>query len=131
MRTGSRKAQIIIIVSFLIFFYVFLSFATSVYRDYNLESHIEKFDSDVRRLETLVYSKPAEVKYLESIQYKDKYAKENLNLINPGEKVIVIPQEDPVVFARGPDTHSTPKDILSLSHPQQWWQYFFGQTLTK
>lgn len=29
------------------------------------------------------------LEYLQSLQYKDKYAKQNLNKINPGEKVLI------------------------------------------
>lgn len=122
--------QIVILSSFVLFFYVFFALATSIYRDYRLESHIQKFEADIEKLASLVYHKPNDVIYFESLQFKDKYAKENLNLINPGEKLIVIPEEDQDVRAQvAPDRYKN-RNLLALSYPKQWWEYFFGQTLT-
>ena len=124
------KTQLIIIGSLLMFFYVFFAFATSIYRDYKLESHIQTFEQDIEKLETLVYKKPSEIQYFESFQFKDKYAKENLNLINPGEKLIIIPQDDQIVRSEIASDRYYSNDILQKPVQEQWWEYFFGQTLT-
>ena len=124
------KTQLIILASFFVFFYVFFALASSIYRDYRLESHIAKFEADIAHMETLVYNKPNDIAYYESIQFKDKYAKENLNLINPGEKLIIIPKEDQNVRPEFAPARYENEAVLSLPHPQQWWAYFFGQTLT-
>jgi cell division protein FtsB len=123
--------QLIIVGGFLVFIYIFFALATSIYRDYKLEVNIEKFEDEIRELAEKAHQKPEDVKYFESEQYVDKYAKENMNLLNPGEKLIIIPQEEQVVryeeIIVNPLDH---KRVLKLPIRNQWWEYFFGSTLS-
>ena len=125
--------QLIVISGFIIFLYIFFALTTSIYRDYKLESQIENFEAEIDELAELAHKKPKDVEYFASDQYKDRYAKENLNLLNPGEKLIIIPQGEQIV-RRGPSASTkkrlTPDSVLNLSMRQQWWEYFFGQTLS-
>lgn len=125
--------QLIIIGGFVIFFYLFFALATQVYKDYQIQKHIENFEAKIADLSVLANRKPKDVQYFSSLEYKDRYAKENLNLLNPGEKLIVIPQEEHNVV-KGPSAAlargKTPDAVLSLPNKNQWWEYFFGQTLS-
>ena len=125
--------QFIVLGGFIFFFYMFFALATSIYRDYNLESEIERFESEVNRLAEMAQKKPDDVAYYASREYKDRYAKESLNLLNPGEKLIIIPEENHII-EQGP---ATLKDdtfdhaqLLNKSNPIQWREYFFGRTLS-
>ena len=112
---------------------MFFALATSIYRDYKLESEIQKFEADINKLADLANAKPEDVEYFASIEYKDKYAKENFNLLNPGEKLIIIPEEDRVVemgeVRLMTDEHGL-SAVLSKSNRVQWREYFFGKTLS-
>ena len=122
-----------VIGGFIFFFYMFFALATSIYRDYKLESQIQKFEANIDNLADLAQQKPEDVSYFASEQYKDRYAKENLNLLNPGEKLIIIPEEERIV-EKGPVELMTdkfdPKSIMGKSNIVQWKEYFFGQTLS-
>jgi len=122
--------QLIIVGGFLIFIYIFFALATSIYRDYKLEVNIEKFENTIDNLAKMAKQKPADVKYYQSKEYKDKYAKENLNLLNPGEKLIIIPKEEKIVKSEVVVDKLTNSDILKLPNRNQWWEYFFGRTLS-
>jgi cell division protein FtsB len=132
-RTKSFTFQLVVIGGFVFFIYMFFTLATSIYRDFKLESEIEKFEQDINNLADMAQQKPEDVDYFASIEYKDRYAKESLGLLNPGEKLIIIPQEDRVV-TQGPVELQTekydPKMVLGKNKPQQWWEYFFGKTLS-
>jgi len=123
--------QLVIVGGFLTFLYIFFALATSIYRDYQLEVNIQKFEDEIAQLAQLANQKPKDVDYFQSLQYKDKYAKENLNLLNPGEKLIIIPQEDRVVRTEEIviGQYDYPH-ILELPNRNQWWEYFFGHTLS-
>ncbi len=112
---------------------MFFALATSIYRDYKLETEIQSFQAQVENLATQANQKPANLKYLQSDQYKDRYAKENLNLLNPGEKLIILPQAEQRV-EQGPVVLMTealsPNSVLNKPNSRQWWEYFFGQTLS-
>ncbi len=118
---------------FFFFFYMFFALATSIYRDYKLETEIETFEDEINNLADRANQKPSDLKYLQSDEYKDRYAKENLNLLNPGEKLIILPDPDQNI-EQGPVVLMTealsPDSVLNKPNKQQWWEYFFGQTLS-
>ena len=125
--------QLLIMGGFFFFFYMFFALATSIYRDYKLETEIETFEDEINNLADRANQKPSDLKYLQSDEYKDRYAKENLNLLNPGEKLIILPDPDQRV-EQGPVVLMTealsPDSVLNKPNNQQWWEYFFGQTLS-
>lgn len=122
-----------ILGGFIFFFYMFVALTTSIYRDYKLESEIQKFEQEINDLADLAYQKPNDVEYYSSPEYKDRYAKESLNLLNSGEKLIIIPEETRRIKV-GPALLFSDKiassNVLSLNNNKQWWEYFFGQTLS-
>ncbi|MFH0837809.1 MAG: septum formation initiator family protein [Patescibacteria group bacterium] len=133
MQRKSFTFQLLIMGGFFFFFYMFFALAISIYHDYKLESEIDTFKNEINSLADLVNQKPYDLKYLESDEYKDRYAKENLNLLNPGEKLIILPGSDQNV-EQGPVELMTdilsPDSVLNKPNREQWWEYFFGQTLS-
>lgn len=129
MRHKPFTLQLIIVGGFLIFMFIFFALTKSVYEDYKLQLDIDAFESAVNELEVLAQQKPQDVLYYQSLEYKDKYAKENLNLINPGERLIIIPQDEQVVKAEVVTGRLSRNNLLRMPNPIQWKEYFFGQTL--
>lgn len=133
MERKSFTFQLLIMGGFFFFFYMFFALATSIYHDYRLQSQITSFQAEINDLADQAGQKPSDLKYLESPQYKDLYAKENLNLLDPGEKVIVLPDPQQNV-EQGPVQLMTealsPDSVLNQPNNRQWWDYFFGQTLS-
>lgn len=130
IRSKSFVLQLIIVGGFLVFFYMFFALATSLYRDYKLESNIQKFEDEINRLADIAHQKPKNVEYYQSKEYRDKYAKENLNLLNPGEKLIIIPLGDKIVKSEVIPDRFDRSDVFDLPNYNQWWEYFFGRTLS-
>lgn len=113
------------------FFYVFFALAAQIYKDYKIQNHITEFESRIDELAAIAKQKPSDILYFSSVEYKDRYAKENLNLLNPGERLIVIPQEDQNVVVGAQEKPAlASRDVLAFSNPVQWWEYFFGDTLS-
>ena len=122
--------QFIIVGGFLVFLYIFFALATAIYRDYKLEVNINNFDDEISNLAAMADQKPKDVEYYQSEAFKDKYAKESLNLLNPGEKLIIIPDEEQVVKSEVVVNNMDNSTILKLPNRNQWWEYFFGHTLS-
>ena len=133
MQKKSFTFQLFIMGGFFFFFYMFFSLATSIYHDYKLETEISHFEDEINHLADAAGQKPSDLEYLQSEEYKDRYAKENLNLLNPGEKLIILPDPDQNV-EQGPVELMTeilsPDSVLNKPNNRQWWEYFFGQTLS-
>lgn len=122
--------QLVIVGGFLVFIYIFFALATSIYRDYKLEVNIEQFENEIERLADLARQKPQDIEYYQSEEFIDKYAKESLNLLNPGEKLIIIPQEEQIVKSEVIIDRFYHAQVLDLPYRNQWWEYFFGRTLS-
>ena len=57
----------------------------------------------------------------------EKVAKQNLGLINPGEQVVVIPDEDLVIMSADAEDQVLADQIrASWSNPKKWWKFFFS-----
>ena len=62
-----------------------------------------------------------DLEHFRSEQYRDKYAKENLELVNPGERVLIIAKTEKI--------DSLPKSTLSLEEQQSaLFEEFLRQT---
>jgi hypothetical protein len=130
-KTRSFVTQLVIVGGFIVFLYIFFALTTSVYKDYKLDTSIGKFEDEINLLAEKAQQKPKGVAYYQSSQYKDRYAKENLNLLNPGEHLIIIPQEEKVVKSEVVLVDTADNSmVLKLPNRNQWWEYFFGHTLS-
>jgi cell division protein FtsB len=59
------------------------------------------------------------IKYLDTPEYKEREAREKLNLKRPGEQVVVLPEESTAGSVASAKTESQ-------SNPQKWLKYFFN-----
>ena len=75
------------------------------------------------------------LEYYKSSQYKDKYAKENLGLVNPGEKVLII-QKPTVPLNTNEEISEMQKEqreaaflelLRQMPTFEHWKLYFFGK----
>lgn len=77
--------------------------ALSFYRNLLFEQTLEGISEQNEILRLQIEQGYRDLEHFKSAQYKDKYAKENLSLVRPGEKVLIITQN--------------PKDHFVLSEP--------------
>ncbi len=122
MKNKPFTTQLLIIGGFIAFFYIFFALTTQIYKDYKLEKHLSDFESKINELAHLANQKPDDVQYFSSEQYKDRYAKESLNLLNPGERLIVIPGENYELNRRKSvlTASQPPSAVLDLPKARQW-----------
>ena len=64
--------------------------------------------------------------YFSSKQFKDKYAKQNLGKVNPGEKKIIFADVEENIFFQNPEEKKVKRDITTLPNIEQWYLYYFG-----
>lgn len=119
--------RITLVVGFFVVAYMLYNLTVSIYENYQIEQHIEDFKERNAALVEDNQQKMDDLQYYISDEYIDKVAKQNLNLINPGEQVIVIPDEDLVVLSQDEDTAALSEQIRqSWSNPKKWWKFFFS-----
>ncbi len=77
--------------------------ALSYYKNILFDEQLQTMQARNENLRAEIDSGYRQLEYLKSTQYKDKYAKENLGLVNPGEKVLIITRRPEPVFI---ETHT-------------------------
>ena len=116
----------IIIVGFFMIAYMLYSLTLSIYRNYTINTHIANFTEVNARLQEENEAKLKNYEYYKSEQYKDKMAKQNLGLVNPGEEVIVIPPSARVeVFETEDIAAEKERKLSQMSNFSRWWEFFF------
>lgn len=119
--------RISLVLGFFVVAYMLYNLTVSIYENYQIEQHIQDFEVRNAELREENMQKMDDLQYYISEEYIDKVAKQNLNLINPGEQVIVIPDEDLIVMSQDEDTAALSEQIRSSwSNPKKWWKFFFS-----
>ena len=71
----------------------------SFYRNILFEETLDKLSVRNRSLRGQIDLELEELAYYRSVQYRNKYAKENLGRVNPGEKVLILTNRPTIVGA--------------------------------
>ena len=96
--------QLTIVIGLSVVGFMAFGLALSFYRNLLFEQTLEGISEQNEILRDQIDQGYRDLEHFKSSQYKDKYAKENLNLVRPGEKTLII-------------TH-IPEDPFALSQPQ-------------
>ena len=98
--------QLTIIIGLTVVGFMAFGLALSFYRNILFEQTLAEMESQNDLLREKIAAGYGDLEYYRSTQYRDKYAKENLNLVTPGEKVLIIAQnpQDPFEVTSISDT---------------------------
>ena len=119
--------RLVLIVGFFVVAYMLYNLTVSIYENYQIEKHITEFEERNAALKEENEQKLADFQYYTSEEYVEKVAKQNLGLINPGEQVVVIPDEDLIVLSQDAEEQRVAEQIrASWSTPKKWWKFFFS-----
>lgn len=119
--------RLVLVVGFFVVAYMLYNLTVSIYQNYQIERHIAEFEERNEALKKENQEKLADLQYYMSSEYIDKVAKQNLNLTNPGEQVVVIPDDSLVVLTQDEDSAALSEDIRATwSTPKKWWKFFFN-----
>lgn len=125
MRGGpSSLTKFILIGEFVLVSYMLYALSSSVYRSYQIDKHIAQFEAENQRILDENQRLSADYEYYSSLAYKEKIAKQNFGLINPGERIIIVP--DGSVIAREEDVlqQKSARKWEIMSNPRKWWTFF-------
>src|SRR3989338_7827628 len=123
----SSFTKIILIGEFLLVAYLLYALALNVYQSYQIDSHIENFEEENRKLTEINRKAAEDLLHYTSNEYLEKIAKQNLGLVNHGEQVIVLSNE--VLSSPEEEIFQLQEGQLEkyyhLSNIQRWWKFFF------
>ena len=93
--------QLTIVIGLTVVGFMAFGFALSFYRNRLFEQTLGEIGMQNNVLRERIAEGHRSLEYFQSSQYKDKYSKENLNLVRPGEKILVITHtaKDPFILS--------------------------------
>jgi cell division protein FtsB len=84
--------QLTIVIGLTVVGFMAFGLALSFYRNILFEQTLADLELQNNAIQDQIRTGEQNLEYFHSEQFKDKYAKENLGKLNPGEKVIIITQ---------------------------------------
>lgn len=125
--------QLTIIVGLTVVGFMAFGLALSFYRNVLFEQTLEDIRNQNTALRRSIAGGYKELDYYRSVQFKDKYAKENLSMMKPSEKVLIITELQRPLDALGSEdnTYTQEREAAYLELLRQmpvlehWKLYFF------
>jgi cell division protein FtsB len=132
MRNYFRSGKIIFWIGLVLAIYMFVVLAVETSQNYSLRNKSDNLESQITKLEQQIEDLGYKVTYYKTDSYRERLAREKLNVAAPGESVIIIKddkrnekatKEDEVSI----DNLKTDEQALSEKpNYQQWWIFLFG-----
>lgn len=125
-RILSSKFFLIICLLVLVFFTLNLSREIINRRD--LQQEIAALQEKIDDLKYRNQELGGLIEYFKTTDFIENEARTKLNLRKPGEKIIIIPEENEITsnVNQGENVSVfTAIEVKDLSNPQRWWNYFF------
>ena len=119
--------RLVLIVGFFGLALLLYNLTVAIYDDYQIEQAITEFEENNTQLATENQEKLDLFQMYNSSEYTDKIAKQTLGLVNPGEQVVIIPDDEFVTLALTEEEISIATQIRAeWSQPKKWWKFFFS-----
>jgi len=113
--TQPVSKQLTIVIGLTVVGFMAFGLALSFYRNILFEQTLSDIENENKRIAGSIELGYGDLEYYRSAQYKDKYAKENLGRLNPGEKLIII-TPDPNARQPFAQSGSTEADRLEAAY---------------
>lgn len=91
--------QLTIVIGLTVVGFMAFGLALSFYRNILFDQTLLEIETQNEQIASAIDRGYGDLEYYRSTQYKDKYAKENLGKLNPGEKLIIITPDPNARFA--------------------------------
>jgi hypothetical protein len=124
--------QLTIVIGLTVVGFMAFGLALSYYRNVLFEGTLLSIGKQNTILGQQIERGYRDLEYFRSVQYKDKFAKENLGKVNPGEKVLIItPHSESTVPVDDTEGISEQREaryfefLRQMPVPQQWLLYLF------
>ncbi|MBT5346267.1 hypothetical protein HOJ01_03630 [bacterium] len=129
MRFLTEKNKYILLIQLGLAIYLLFTLLVSEFKNYKVQRYIDDFDLRNQKIAAENVLLNNDLSYFNSPEYQEKIAKQNLGLVNAGEKVLVIQVEDSLSESqryKNSLKNSEIKRINALPNHKKWWYYLFS-----
>lgn len=124
----SRFARLILLLEFLLVAYMLYTLTSSIYKSYQIDQYIARFDEENQKLADENKSLSDDYLYFTSEAYQEKIAKQNFGLVNPGEEVIILPESEVATFSDMEEARVRYfRRWNAAKNSKKWFWFFFDK----
>ncbi len=129
MSTKSRgwqqffSSQMFVIIIAIVAGMVMFQYGRVYYQDYQVKQEIARLEEQTKKMEARKVELLEVLKYVKSDSFVEEKARTELNLVKPGEEVVVVPNA-----ARSINRQETETVVTSQQVPnyKKWFKYFIN-----
>ncbi len=118
------KKRITFLLTILISVTILVSLVKTIYKTFQSGKRLNILGVEVESLEKEKKSLEKVLAERKDLEFVEKEARDKLNLVKPGETLVVIPEDQQPAIS---NQQSAETELGKLSNPQQWWYLFFGK----
>jgi cell division protein FtsB len=108
--------------------FLVISGSRAIYQNYQINQEIKQLQMETERLQAKRLETLNLLNYVQSSTFVQDKARTELNLLQPGEKMAVIPNKNQTApKITGQEELGLVQSPESVSNPAKWWRYFFGK----
>jgi cell division protein FtsB len=130
MRKLITSGRVIFWAGLIVIIYMFAILANETGKNYQLRSKADELEAQISRLESQIQDLGYKVTYYKTDSYRERLAREKLNVAAPGESVVIIKDDQ----AQKSENHMQKEGVLKSDEQiiaekpnyQQWWIFLFG-----
>jgi cell division protein FtsB len=123
----SWQQKTMFIFTFILFCIIIYFFSREILRNKKMETEIDNFKDKNEKIVEKIEEIKKEFNYLKTDNFKDKYAKENLNKLNENEKVIIISPEDLEKISSKQEQNKKESSFFKKNTLKEWKDYFLKE----
>lgn len=122
-----KNVKVLLIIEFLIAVYMIATLARSEYNSNQIEKYIENLEEKNMQIVEENETLRSDFEYYTSPEYKEKMAKQNQGKVNPGEKVLIILENEELEADVSADlVLDKVLENKNLPNWKKWMSYFVG-----
>jgi cell division protein DivIC len=117
--------KLLVVLCFGVLFFASYKLFEKTYRQNQINGEIAKMQEEIDRLNQDNQNLGELIKYLQTDQFKEKEAKDKLNMIKEGESLVLVKEKDVAVPNEKTEIKNTPQVVIERPNYLLWWQFFF------
>ena len=127
-KTSIKKLFYFISVIPLLGILVFIIYKLSdqVYRQKQVDDEVALLENEISKLSSENEDLDELINYLKSNDFKEREAKDKLNLIKEGEELVLVKENEAEIQDDQKEEESNTEIVVNRPNYYYWWHYFFS-----
>lgn len=113
-------------VLLVLLFFVTYKLSHQIYRQNKVNKEVDALQTEINQLDQENKDLNELISYLQTDDFKEKEAKDKLNLIKEGEKLILVKEHELQTESTNEEKEDSAEIIVHHANYFWWWHYFFS-----